>query len=299
MNKDFIQTVESSGEAGKEWLAKIPGIITSSEKRWGLKVLPPFKLNYNYVAPAQREDGSRVVLKIGFTDDPEFKTEIEALGVFNGEGIAKLLEVDRENWAILIEQVTPGVPLSTIKDDAEATKILASVIKRLPKPLLENNGFITISDWMKAIPEYRAKHPGSSGPLSATLVEKAEKLFDELIATSEEPMLVHGDLHQDNILSSDRDGWLAIDPKGIAAERAYETAAMIRNPYEMMKDVPDIKDVLTRRITILSEELQLDPTRILKWALAQTVLSAVWNVESTKGPEHAIMVAEVLDTITL
>src|SRR6266567_6137524 len=43
-------------------------------------------------------------------------------------------------------------------------------------------------------------------------------------ASSAEPVLVHGDLHHDNVLSSARAGWLAIDPKGVAAEPAYETS---------------------------------------------------------------------------
>jgi streptomycin 6-kinase len=299
MNDEFVKNAEANGEEGREWLNKIPDIIKQTEERWSLKVLPPFKLNYNYVAPVQRADGSKAVLKIGFPKDKEFKIEIEALEVFNGEGIERLLEVDRENWAILIEQVTPGVPLSEMGDDEEATKILASVMKKLWKPLPEKNNFITISEWMKAIPEYMDRHRNSTGPLPINLVEKAQRLFEELIATSEKPVLVHGDLHHDNVLSSDRDDWLAIDPKGIAAERAYETAAMTRNPYETMKDVKNLKEVLTNRIMILSKELDLDPQRVLKWGLAQTVLSAVWNVESAKGPDHAIKIAEVLDTISI
>lgn len=110
-------------------------------------------------------------------------------------------------------------------------------------------------------------------------------------------MLVHGDLHHDNVLNSNRDSWLAIDPKGIAAEPAYETGAMIRNPYDKMSRQPDLKSTLSRRIAILSEELGFDRQRILQWGFAQTVLSAVWNVESAKGPEHAVMIAQVLDSL--
>lgn len=299
MNDEFVKNAKSNGPEGVEWLNKIPDIIKQAETKWHIKALPPFKLNYNYVAPAVREDRTKAVLKIGFPKDTEFKTEIEALGIFNGEGVAKLYEKDLENLAILIEQVTPGTPLSNITDDEEATRILASVMKKLWKPLPKDHNFITIQDWTKAIPKYQERFGDSQGPIPADLVDKAQRLFEELINTSEEPVLVHGDLHHDNILSSNRDEWLAIDPKGIAAERAYETAAMIRNPYEKVKDVSNLKEVLTNRILILSKELELDPQRILNWGLAQTVLSAVWNVQSNKGPDHAIKIAHVLDTISL
>ena len=135
----------------------------------------------------------------------------------------------------------------------------------------------------------------STGPLPYSLVKEAEELFTYLIETSAEPMLVHGDLHQDNVMSSNRGGWLAIDPKGIAAEPAYETAAMIRNPYQKMKDVKNMEEVLYKRIQILSEELGFEAKRIYQWCLAQTVLSAVWSAEDEgRKWEHAIVVAEVL-----
>ncbi|HYX51410.1 MAG TPA: aminoglycoside phosphotransferase family protein, partial [Ktedonobacteraceae bacterium] len=117
---------------------------------------------------------------------------------------------------------------------------------------------------------------------------------------SAEPVLVHGDLHHDNVLSAQRAEWLAIDPKGVAAEPAYETAAMLRNPQIKLQNYPDIEKILHRRILVLSEVLQIEPQRIHQWGLAQTVLSAVWSAEDEgRGWEHAIAVAEVLDKITI
>jgi len=301
MNDEFVQIAKNRGKDGLKWLEDIPKIITQYEKKWSIKVFSPFKLSYNYVAPAEKLDGTQVVIKIGFPKDREFQTEIDALSVFNGDGIEKILEADKENWVMLIEKVTPGLPLSTLEDDEEATRILAGVMKKLWKPIPRENKFIPISEWMKAIPKLKLKYKGRKYPhISGALVDKAESLFEELIATSETPVLLHGDLHQDNILSSDRAGWLAIDPKGIAAERAYETGAMIRNPYPKMYKHPDLKEIITKRINILSEELEIDSQRIYKWCLAQTVLSAVWSIEDEGGRwEHALSVAEIMNEIKI
>lgn len=119
----------------------------------------------------------------------------------------------------------------------------------------------------------------------------------ELISSSETPVLVHGDLHHDNVLSSDREGWLAIDPKGIAAEPAYETAAMIRNPYKKIEDIQNLDEVFRKRIIILSEKLEFDPNRIRKWCLAQTILSGVWTRDDNDYVKHALKVAHALDNI--
>lgn len=301
MNDQFTQHALSFGTAGARWLKAIPGIIAEYEKKWSLKVSPPFMLSYNYVAPGKLLDGTQVVLKIGFPKDREFQTEINALSVFNGIGITKLIEADRKNCAILIERVTPGNPLSTIENDEDATRKIAVVMKKLRIPLPSKNNFITIAELSKEIPLLRKRYNGNTGPLPSYLVDKAERLFEELITTSSYPILVHGDLHQDNVLSSDRDGWIAIDPKGIAAEPAYETAAMIRNPYEKLKDISNLnlERLLFRRIMILSKELNIDPVRIHKWGLFQTVLSAVWNVEGVKGWQHAIRIAYILDKIRI
>lgn len=299
MDDHFEKNALSWGEGGAAWLKSIPKVIKKYESRWSIKVLPPYTLSFNYVAPVQRADGSMAVLKMIYPGDLEFKSEIKALEYFKGNGIVKLLEVDEKDAIILLEHIAPGKPLSSLDNDDQATKIIAKVIKKLQEKSSTANNFVSINDWVSEIPKYKQGFLGEQAPLPTLLVNKAEILFKQLIATSAKPILVHGDLHHDNILQSNKSGWLAIDPKGVSAEPAYEVAAMIRNPYEKLKDIPDLAPLLRRRITILSEELEIDPQRILDWCFAQTMLSAVWSVGGVKGPEHALRVAETLDTLAL
>jgi streptomycin 6-kinase len=299
MDDRFVTHALRHGERGRRWLRRIPAIVAACEMRWSLRVGAPFPLSYAYVAPATRADGTEVVLKINDPEDDEFWTGVDALRVFNGDGVGRLIAVDRENAAILLERVTPGVPLSTITDDEAATRVIAGVIKRIAKPLPAEHSFITIPRWFAAIPQFRQSLSGNERPVPPHLLERAETLVAGLSATAGETVLVHGDLHHDNVLSSDREGWLAIDPKGVAAERAYETAAMLRNPYDRLAREADLRGVLRRRIVILAEELSIDPRRIRHWGIAQTVLSAVWSAESgsTKAVQRAVAVAEALNTI--
>lgn len=293
MNDTFTSHAESRGEKGKKWLKNIPTLVKDFEKKWGLKVSPPFELSYNYVASTLREDGTPAVLKIGFPKDRQFQSEINALEVFGGRGAVKLLEADRDAAVILIDQVLPGTPLSSVKDDDEATRIIASVIRTLIRPLPEKSKFISISEWTREVSDF-LKNPPKDTLIPLPLVKKANDTFEELIATSADPVLVHGDLHHDNILKSDKEGWVAIDPKGIASEREYETAAMIRNPYNKLRNTPDLTDLLRKRIQILSAELNFNPKRIRKWGFAQSVLSGVWNDQGVKNSEHSIMIAQIL-----
>lgn len=296
MSKQFKDNALAWGVDGENWLASIPSLITLYEKKWNIEVLPPFSLSYNYVTPAQRADGTRVVLKIGFPKDPEVQSEIRALKHFDGNGCVEILESDTENSVFLLEAIEPGIPLSALEADDQATKIIAQMMKRLLKPLPKDHGFNSVGQWAKALDRYKQRFT-TRGPLPAKLIDQAQELFHCLIESSAAEVLVHGDLHHDNILKSAKHGWVAIDPKGIAAEPSYEVAAMIRNPYEKLKSVVDLKPILIRRIKILSQELNIQPERIQQWCIAQTVLSAVWNIESAKGAEHALRIAQTLITL--
>jgi streptomycin 6-kinase len=97
-----------------------------------------------------------------------------------------------------------------------------------------------------------------------------------LLSENKDEMLLHGDFHHFNVLESAR-GWLAIDPKGVVAEPDFELGAALRNPHW----VPELftPTALERRAGRIASGLGLDVHRVLLWAFAQAVLSAIWSVE--------------------
>ena len=263
-------------EAGTAWLSRLPDIIVECERRWSLKVFPPFDgLSYNYVAPAVRADGTDVVMKLGVPHDG-LTAEIEALRHFDGRGAAKLLEVDPDLGAMVLERLKPGALLSTVTDDAQATSIAAQVMKRLWRPALAEHPFPTIAMWAEGLKTLRAHFDGGTGPMPAALVERAEAMIAELIGTMGETVLLHGDLHHYNILSAEREPWLAIDPKGVVGEAECEVFAFLHNN---LLDQPEPQAVLRRRIDQLAEELAFDRKRIADWGMAQAVLATWWYYE--------------------
>jgi len=104
-------------------------------------------------------------------------------------------------------------------------------------------------------------------------------LFADLLDSMAAPVLLHGDLHHENILRAQRQPWLAIDPKGLAGEPAYEVGAHLRNLPAHLLAQPQPERFIARRADILAEELGLDRDRLLGWGLAQAVLSAWWCIE--------------------
>ncbi len=295
----FARTQASlHGEAGLAWLNRLPALTDELARRWSLRVEGPFpNLSYNWVAPARREYGAPAVLKLSLPGDKGFEAEAAALAAFGGRGICRLLELDLDRGAMLLERLQPGAPLAEVGDDEEATLAAAGVMRKLWRPAPRDHGFPTVSDWAKGLGRLRRRYGGGTGPMPGELVSVAEALFAELLASEEEPLLLHGDLHQENILSAGREPWLAIDPKGVVGEAAYDTAALLHNPVGTL-DAPHPRRLLERRLDVLSGELGLDRARVRAWGLAQAVLAAYWGLEDGgRVWEEALAFARLLAEI--
>jgi streptomycin 6-kinase len=288
----FARTiVDVFADDGVAWLERLPITIADCERRWSLVVAQPVpNLSYNYVAPAVRSDGAEAILKLG-VPNPELRSELAALQLYDGHGCVRLLDADPDQGYLLLERLRPGTPLADLADDEQATAIAAEVMRQLWRPVPPDHPFPTVAGWAKGMQRLRAEFGGGTGPFPAPLVELAERLFGELLGSIDTPVLLHGDLHHWNILAADRQPWLAIDPKGIVGEPAYEVGALLRNRLEV---APDVKRLTTRRVDQLAEALGFDRARLLSWSIAQAVLSAWWSYEDHgSGWEEMIAFAEL------
>ena len=278
----FIRNITNAfGAAGTVWLEELPALIARCERAWQIRAHPPFKLSYNYVAPAVRADGTQVVLKICAPgiglDSPA--SELTALRAYAGCGVAAVLGLLPEHNAVLLERIEPGTPLAewVPKRDTEATAIAADVMRALwratPDPELAD-----LARWTHQLTEIRPAFFGGSGPFPEAMLARAEGLRGELLASAPAEVLLHGDLHHENILEG-ADGWRVIDPKGLRGDPAFECATFLRNPLGPA-DAPWFTQAsIGRRVDMLVERLALDRQRVLGWAQVFAVLSPWWDMD--------------------
>ncbi|NJM81874.1 MAG: phosphotransferase [Tabrizicola sp.] len=213
-----------------------------------------------------RYRGTSAVLKLARPDAAEEVRGGMVLRWYDGIGAARVLQMSGR--AILMEALS-GPRLGDIVrggEDARATAILAGVIAGLhhdrpPPPA----GLEPLALRMQPLLE-RA----SSGPLA-----EAATIARQLLRDPAPVVVLHGDLHHDNILGSDR-GWLAIDPKGVLGDLAYEPANAFRNP-EGMGDLARHPDRIAALAATLSVGPGLDRRRLLGWAAAHCGLSCCWH----------------------
>ena len=272
--------VDVHGDAGRDWVSRLPEILARTAARWELRLGEPFEdAQYAFVAPASRSNGERVVVK-ATPPHAAFDLEAEALRAFDGRGAARLLELDPEG-ILLLERVEPGGSLVSValRDDGHATSMATGLMRELRRDALPDAAFPTEHAHTHSLRHFRARFDGGAGPLPNRLLATAEQLVSELLASSPAPVLLHGDLHHRNILAARRSPWLAIDPKGIAGDPAFEAGALLRNPIPELLVMERPERVVARRIDQVADELGLDRSRVWAWGLVQAVLAACWGYE--------------------
>jgi len=269
------------GERGKQWLEGLPKLIVQVKATYGLSNLNPVKnLSYNYVLSGF-QGNQPIILKLG-PDIDGLQRKATALRAFSGFGVVQVLS---ENNGLLLQiHAVPGVSLKSYfpeKDD-EAISIASNIIKRLHKaPIPHLHTFPHVKDWLSAL--------NNGLKIPTAYLQKARRLRDNLLETSSKDVLLHGDLHHDNILqngddesqrgSKSEDEWMVIDPKGVIGESAYEVAAFIRNPIPGLLAHNNAQSIVNHRITCFSKALKLSKPRIINWCFVQAVLAWAWALE--------------------
>lgn len=291
-------TLDMYGETGQAWLEQLPALLAEIAGEWSLSIGKHFpNLGYNYVAPALRADGVATVLKVTPFRPHDVARESAALRTYGGRGAVALLAVDQTRGAMLLERATPGTMLRSLAmaDDEEGTRIAALVLRDLWQPVPATHPFRLLEERAAELSALRVRYDGGTGPLAEALVTLAEVYFAELLATTERRVVLHGDLHYENILAAERAPWLAIDPKGLVGDPAYEPSTLMYNPMPDFPSNPDAPRLLRRRLDVLTEVLGCERVRLRRWAVAQAVLSAWWNLESLGREWEPFMhIAEVL-----
>lgn len=293
-SKHFIEAVKNTwGDTGASWLEKLPDLVVFFQEKWKLKDLrlSPH-LSHNLILFAI-QGGVPVVLKLSLPGK-DFEQEVRVLKIFGGQGVVKLLDFDLKNGGMLQEAVLPGTHLKKLFPDEEEQTISIAVglMRQIHAVKLdaEASNLPKIESWLASL---HANYPD----IPNELMMRARSLASDLIKSQGAPVLLHGDLHHDNILKN-KDDWMAIDPKGVIGEPAYEVGAFIRNPLPELFENKHIKEIISKRFDCFSALLGVDRQRLINWSFVQAVLAACWACEDNM-PERKQMVqcAEVIQRL--
>ncbi|MDP8958831.1 MAG: aminoglycoside phosphotransferase family protein [Actinomycetota bacterium] len=264
-------------EAGRSWLAALPRLVEECVRRWALRIGTPYPGSYvSVVLPADLPDGTAAALKLQFPHR-ESEHEAQALARWDGDGAVRLLDHDHVHRALLIERCEPGTHLSEFGAQV-ALEVMIGLLPRLWKAA--TSPFRALADeatmWIEHLPETWEK---AGRPFERALIDAAIETLTELSSSQGEQVLLHQDLHADNVLRAEREPWLVIDPKPLHGEREFGIASVVRS-YELGHS----RALVLGRLDRLSGELGLDRQRACRWAFSQTL---AWAFEGDRVlPRH-------------
>jgi len=256
--------------------------LQAAAERWSLTLGEPYEQGAaGYTVRAELADGTPAVLKL-VHPHRESEHEADALATWKGDGAVRLLERDESGYVLLLERCEPGTPLSRLDVEA-ALDVLIGLLPRLWEPAGEP--FHTLAEeaawWCEYLP---GKWTGDRKLLDAAL-----DALRSLAPTQGEHVLLHQDLHADNVLAAQREPWLVIDPKPLVGEREFAVAPIVRS-FELGHSKRDV----LHRFDRLTAELGLDRERARGWTIGQTV---AWACDSHYHARHVEAARWLLEAV--
>ena len=233
------------------------------------------------------------ILKIG-NPSRETYTEYHMLREYNGRGFCKVYQSDIANGVLLIERIIPGIQLRAEPSLDKRLDIFCGLWSRLHIKANDKTVYPTYMQWVSRITQYMRKINEHENLFRKML--RAEEICHSLCEKYPGEMLLHGDLHHDNILLDKNNGYLAIDPKGVVGDVVFDIPRFILNEFG---DIID--DCLVNKIAYITQELskklhipQYDIHRLL---FVEICMANSWSVESSKIPnmEEVLFAEKLMD----
>ena len=267
------------------WLERVPDLVAECVEEWGLQLGESYEPGAaGYALRVALPDGGPAVLKLIYPDR-ESEHEADALAVWDGGGAVQLFARDDDRSAMVLERCEPGTTLAA----AGAEVALDVLIQLLPRLWVETSGpFRTLEDeagwWIECLPDQWER---SGRRVEHKLVDAALDALGSLSQSQGPQVLLHQDLHGDNVLAAQREPWLVIDPKPLIGEREFAVAPIVRS-FELGHSKRDSLYRLDR----LTSELGLDRERARAWTIGQTM---AWAFDSEYIPTHLETVRWLLE----
>ena len=290
LSASFIKNIHATyGHEGKIWLSNLSNHLERLAAQWNFQMIDPVRnISYNFVAVVKLQSG----LAILKTAPPAalLMAEAEWLSAHK-KSVPIIFHTDKENNAYLMEKIEPGTSLKyLVKEgcDEKATRIIAQVILDLQSAnTLHQMNYQHISEHVSSFSFLR-------GHIDTKIIDRAESIFNDLCADRSHDIILHGDLHHDNILQSDT-SWSVIDPHGYIGDPCAEVGPMIFNPMDCFPKHLSMQNIIETRLNILAEMLPFELVRIKAWAFCLALRSAAWDVEGFSSPnDHTIEIVKIL-----
>lgn len=247
--------------------------IADAAKKWGLERLRllSYQGTKEIYAGESRHYGP-VILKRN-TDLRELQGEYRVLSRLDCAQSVRAYAFDGEAGLLLEERILPGTTLRQEASPEKRVQCLSRVFHAIHTPA---EGGTTYLDWLRGIVGYCESKP-VPGALSR-MAGEAYGICRELFRKYPERLLLHGNLHHDNLLQRADGSYAMIDPKGIVGPEILDLPRFLLNE----QDAPhegNLHAHLGQLVGLLAGEFGYPVEDLGKAFYMEAVLANIWNLE--------------------
>jgi streptomycin 6-kinase len=210
---------------------------------------------------------------------PEVETEINCLKAYDGKVYCKLWAYDLSDDVLLLRRIVPGKQMWEVTDYRERARLMALTVKNLPEVYDTEHSYPSYLSWMENIHGKLTKMSGMNDLLF--YLNKGFDIYNELKQRHNINCLLHGDLHQENMLLNADGGYTIIDPKGVVDAPVMETARFLLN------ETPCEAEKIHEMAAIMSRIIGTSVNDILKSMYIDAALSNSWCMEEHFATQEA------------
>jgi streptomycin 6-kinase len=260
--------------SGDAWLTLLPGLVDESLAQWDLSLDgDPGHGVAALVLPVRRRDGSAAVLKVSWPH-ADARQEHLALQHWGGHGAVRLLAANPSRWALLLERLDGDRDLHDVPID-EACTVIGSLLQQL-----DHDALPQLARLSEQAAEMERRFATAPPALPRRLTGQARALLSDLVSDDLiDSRMVNTDLHYANVLAAERQPWLAIDPKPLAADPAFAVTPSLWNRWGEASASGDLRGHLRRRVSIICERAGLDEERARSWSIVRETQMGLWAIE--------------------
>ncbi|MBN1648057.1 MAG: hypothetical protein JW874_08495 [Spirochaetales bacterium] len=265
------------GEEGVAWLGRLDSIIDRCMTFWQLTECKPVAdMSYNYICTAKSAVFGGVILKTGISVS-EFREEHNALLLLGPLIMCRCFAFDEKLAALLLQRIEPGDNLYSLPDFYAQIDTGVDVAGALAIPAPQAlPGVPEFSDWL-ARAAAGIRKAGKCKADFLSLLDKAAE-FDSEINGLEVPfMLLHGDLHHQNILRDGMYKWRVIDPKGVRGKQVLEAGRFVRNQLWVIDESLQRK-YLEYMLAGFAKRFAMSEKTVAKAVFLDSILSSCWTL---------------------
>jgi streptomycin 6-kinase len=254
--------------SGADWVRSLPRLLDDVLGEWHLRVDGTTRTGTSSVVVPVRSPAGPAALKVSWPHT-EARYEHLALRAWAGHGAVRLRRADPARFALLLERLDPDTDLHRMPVD-RACAVIGTLLSRLHVPALPQVATLTA---------YAARQIQGLTDVPAIVprrfVDQARRLAQDLADDPPEPVLLHTDLHYANVLAGAREPWLAIDPKPMAGDPAFEVAPALWNRPAELAGAASMRAAVNRRLEIVCHHAGIDPGRARAWTIVREVFNAL------------------------